>query len=67
LIDDLLDVSRTTNNKLELETERVELASIVHHAAEACRLCDRAGHELNLTLPPELISQYRTSSFQARS
>ena len=37
LIDDLLDVSRITRNKLELRGERVELASIIHHAVEACR------------------------------
>ena len=56
LIDDLLDVSRITRNKLELKTERVELASIVHHAVEACRPhSERAGHELNVTLPPEPI------------
>ena len=37
LIDDLLDVSRITRNRLELRTERVELAAIVEQAAETCR------------------------------
>ena len=37
LVDDLLDVSRITRNKLELRKERVELASIVHQAVETCR------------------------------
>ena len=32
LVDDLLDVSRITRNKLELRKERVELASVVHQA-----------------------------------
>ena len=32
LVDDLLDVSRITRNKLELRKERVELASVIHQA-----------------------------------
>ena len=56
LIDDLLDVSRITRNRLDLRLERVELASVVQHAAEACRpLCEHAGHQLIVTLPPEPI------------
>ena len=56
LIDDLLDVSRITRNKLDLRRERVELASIIHHAAEACRpLIDQAGQKIQLTLPPNPI------------
>ncbi len=57
LVDDLLDVSRITRNNLELRKERVELASIVHHAVETCRplaldVRARAGRS---TLPPEPI------------
>ncbi|MEO8041631.1 MAG: ATP-binding protein [Acidobacteriota bacterium] len=56
LIDDLLDVSRITNNKLELKTRKVELASIIHHALEACRpQSERAGHKLGVDLPQEPI------------
>jgi signal transduction histidine kinase len=56
LVDDLLDVSRITRNKMELRKQRVELASIVHHAAEACRpLGDSLGHEVAVTLPPEPV------------
>jgi PAS domain-containing protein/two-component sensor histidine kinase len=52
LIDDLLDVSRITRNKLDLRCARVELASIVHHAIETCRpLIDAAGLDFELTLP----------------
>ena len=53
LIDDLLDVSRITRNKLELRRERVELATIIEHAVEANRpLFDSAHHELRVALPP---------------
>ncbi|HEV7283098.1 MAG TPA: ATP-binding protein [Pirellulaceae bacterium] len=56
LIDDLLDVNRITRNKLELKPERVELASVVHHAVEACRpLYERAGHSLEIMTPPEPV------------
>lgn len=52
LIDDLLDVSRITRNKLDLRPARVELASIVHHAIETCRsLIDEAGLQFELSLP----------------
>jgi len=56
LVDDLLDVSRITRNKMELRKQRVELASIVHHAAEACRpLGDSLQHQVTVTLPPEPV------------
>lgn len=56
LVDDLLDISRITRNKLELRKERVELASVIHHAVEMCRpLVQRAEHEITVTLPPEPI------------
>jgi signal transduction histidine kinase len=37
LVDDLIDVSRITRDRIELRMERVELASIIHHSIEACR------------------------------
>jgi PAS domain S-box-containing protein len=37
LVDDLLDVSRITRNKLELRKERVSLATLVHSAVETSR------------------------------
>ena len=56
LIDDLLDVSRISRNKLELKKERIELASVIHHAVEACQPhFDYANHEFFLTLPAEPI------------
>lgn len=52
LVDDLLDVSRITRNKLELRKERVTLAAIIHSAIETSRpLMEQAGHIFSLTLP----------------
>ncbi|HYX23421.1 MAG TPA: ATP-binding protein [Thermoanaerobaculia bacterium] len=56
LIDDLLDVSRITRNKLQLRKERVELATAVQSALEAVRpLVETAGHEVTVALPPEPV------------
>ncbi len=56
LIDDLLDVSRVTRGKLELRTERLELARVVEAAVETCRpLIQASGHELAVTMPPEPV------------
>lgn len=56
LIDDLLDVSRISRGRIELKRERVELASVVYQAIEACRpLAECHNHEVNVTLPPEPI------------
>jgi PAS domain S-box-containing protein len=56
LVDDLLDLSRISRGKIELRTQRVELAGVVRHAVETCRpAVDQAGHELTVTLPPEPV------------
>ncbi len=56
LVDDLIDVSRITRNKIELRKERVELASIIHQSVEACRpLAECASLEVNVALPPQPI------------
>ncbi|HEX5041501.1 MAG TPA: PAS domain S-box protein [Candidatus Polarisedimenticolaceae bacterium] len=56
LIDDLLDLSRISRNKLALRRQRVELASAVHHAVEASRpLAERMGHEVVVQLPAEPV------------
>lgn len=56
LVDDLIDVSRISRNKLELRKKKVELASIIDQAVEACRpLADAANHELTISLPDEPI------------
>jgi PAS domain S-box-containing protein len=56
LLDDLLDVSRITRDKLELRKEKVLLAEVVASAVETSRpLIDAAGHALALELPDEPV------------
>ena len=43
LIDDLLDVSRISRNKMELRRARVPLADVVGSAVETARPADRRG------------------------
>jgi CheY-like chemotaxis protein len=50
--DDLLDVSRITQNKVELRRERIDLRTILHSAIEATRpLIDAQAHTITLDLP----------------
>jgi PAS domain S-box-containing protein len=52
LIDDLLDISRIGQNKLELRRARVLLADVVDNAVETARpVIDAAGHHLTISLP----------------
>ncbi len=52
LIDDLMDVSRITRNKMELRRERVDLATVIRNALDASRpLIDAAGHAISVELP----------------
>jgi PAS domain S-box-containing protein len=56
LIEDLLDISRITRNRLELRNQTVDLASVVQHAVEGCRpLAEAAGHQVTVNLPPEPV------------
>jgi signal transduction histidine kinase len=56
LIDDLLDVSRVSQGKIELRKERLQAADIVRSALETSRpLIDSANHALTVDLPPEPI------------
>ncbi len=56
LVDDLLDVNRISQGRIELKRERVELASVVYQAVEANRpLAECANHEVTVTLPPDPI------------
>ncbi|MDC0716237.1 ATP-binding protein [Nannocystis bainbridge] len=52
LIDDLMDVSRISRNKLDLRRERILLADVVGSAVETARpQIEAAGHELQVSLP----------------
>jgi len=56
LLDDLLDVSRISHNRLDLRLQRVDLGAVLMSAVETSRpLIDGAGHELTITLPPRPI------------
>jgi CheY-like chemotaxis protein/two-component sensor histidine kinase len=56
LVDDLLEITRISRGALELHPERVEVASIVHHAIETSDpLIRAAGHRLALSLPRESL------------
>ena len=52
LLDDLLDLSRISHNRLELRLERVDLRAVLKTAIETSRpLIDTGGHELTVILP----------------
>jgi signal transduction histidine kinase/CheY-like chemotaxis protein len=56
LVDDLMDVSRISRNKLELRKERVVLSSVLHSAVETIRpLIEQMGHDLTVRLPPQPV------------
>jgi PAS domain S-box-containing protein len=52
LIDDLLDVSRITRNKMELRRARVALGEVLDSAVETSRpAVDQARHDLTISIP----------------
>ncbi len=54
LVDDLLDLSRVMQGKLDLRTERCDLAAVVTAAVETARtVIDSRGHDLGISLPAE--------------
>jgi CheY-like chemotaxis protein/two-component sensor histidine kinase len=56
LVDDLLDASRMSRDKLQLRKETVELEPIVRQAIETCRpLINRFQHALTVALPSEPV------------
>ncbi|MDB6163236.1 MAG: chemotaxis protein methyltransferase CheR [Xanthomonadaceae bacterium] len=56
LVDDLLDVSRITRDKLELRREIVTLQSVLDNAMEAAQPCiAEHGHRLSVSLPPQTV------------
>ena len=56
LIDDLLDLSRISRNKLDVRKERVELAAVLESAVESSRPhINQCRHELTISLPNEAL------------
>ena len=56
LVDDLMDISRISRNKLELRKARIELWAVVQSAVETARpQIEASGHTLTVTLPPQPV------------
>jgi CheY-like chemotaxis protein len=56
LVDDLLDLSRITRGRIQLQKEAVSLAATLSNALETCRpLIEMQQHELRIHLPHEPI------------
>src|SRR5581483_2940855 len=56
LVDDLLDISRISRNKLELRKARIPLTSVIENAVETARpLVDSKGQSLTVKLPAEPV------------
>ena len=56
LVDDLLNISRLSQGKIELRRERVELRTVVESGVETSRpLIDAGRHELTVSLPDEPV------------
>ena len=56
LIDDLLDISRINRNTLQLRRSRVLLADVIKSAVETTHpAIEAGGHELSISLPPEML------------
>jgi two-component system CheB/CheR fusion protein len=52
LIEDLLDVSRVSRNKITLRPERIDLRAVVEQAVETVRpAMDQAGHDFRVSQP----------------
>jgi PAS domain S-box-containing protein len=56
MVDDLLDVSRITRGKVDLQKETIALAEVFELAIEASRpLIDDYHHQLTIAVPPEPV------------
>ena len=56
LVDDLLDLSRITHNRIELRKSEIEVASVIRQAVDASRpLAESAGHEIEVDVASEPI------------
>jgi PAS domain S-box-containing protein len=65
LIDDLLDVSRITQGKIQLRKEVVDVGTVLRHAVEAVRpLLEEREHELLLSLSTDLRIEADTTRLE---
>ncbi|HET6387575.1 MAG TPA: ATP-binding protein, partial [Armatimonadota bacterium] len=56
LLDDLLDVSRITQGKINLRMERIDIVPVAQHAIRTIQpLADATPHELSVDLPSEPV------------
>jgi PAS domain S-box-containing protein len=56
LVDDLLDLSRITHNRIELRKRHIELAPVIRQAVLAAQpLADASRHTLDVSMPAEPI------------
>jgi PAS domain S-box-containing protein len=56
LVDDLLDVSRISRGKINLQKQQTSLSPILINSVEVSRpLIEAKGHELTMKLPPERV------------
>jgi signal transduction histidine kinase len=56
IVDDLLDVSRITQGKVELRREVVDLKNVVSAAVDLCQpTVDAAGQDITVSLPAETV------------
>ena len=59
LVDDLLEVSRITTGRIQLNRERLVISDVVEGAVETVRpMIEELRHELTVSLPPEPIWLY---------
>lgn len=56
LVNDLLDVARISQGKIQLRTEATDLVAEINHTLKSCNSAvEKAGHELVVTLPEEPV------------
>jgi CheY-like chemotaxis protein len=56
IVEDLIDVSRIVEKKIELHPQRIAVSSVVDTAVDTCRsLIEACSHRLNVSLPTEPI------------
>jgi PAS domain S-box-containing protein len=63
LVDDLLDLSRITHDRLDLRSGQIELAGVIQQAVQICGpLAESAGHEVQVIVPSKPIYLHADSA-----